>query len=457
MSQHQDNPDQARLITDQRELVEYLASGCKPESAWRIGTEHEKFGFCWDTLRPLPYAGEHGIQAILQGLHEQFDWQPVYEDGNLIALLKDGCSVTLEPGGQLELSGKPLLNLHQTCDEVHTHLHQVKAVADPLNVGFIGLGFQPKWRREDMHWMPKARYQIMREQMLKVGKLGHDMMTRTCTIQVNLDFSSEADMVKKFRVGLALQPVATALFANSAFVEGKPSGYLSYRAHIWTDTDYQRTGQLPFVFEPGMGFERYVDYMLDVPMYFVYRNGKYINTAGQSFRDFLQGRLPALPGEMPTLQDWDDHLTTAFPEVRLKRFLEMRGADGGPWRRICALPALWVGLLYHQPSLDAAWQLVKDWSAEDRQQLMEDVTRHGLRAQVRGQPVLALAKTVLELSRQGLSARQRLNTSGDDETGFLSALEDVVACGISPAEHKVRLYHEKWGQNIDPIFREFAY
>lgn len=457
MSQHQDTPGQVTPIASKQELVDYLASGCKPEADWRIGTEHEKFGFCWDTLKPLPFAGEYGIEAILKGLQQQFDWQPVHEEGNLIALLKGGCSVTLEPGGQLELSGKPLLNLHQTCDEVHTHLHQVKTVADPLNVGFIGLGFQPKWRREDMQWMPKQRYKIMREHMLKVGTLGHDMMTRTCTIQVNLDFSSEADMVKKFRVGLALQPLATALFADSALVDGKPSGYLSYRAHIWTDTDHQRTGQLPFVFESGMGFERYVDYMLDVPMYFVYRDGQHINAAGQSFRDFMQGKLPALPGELPSIKDWDDHLTTAFPEVRLKRFLEMRGADGGPWRRICALPALWVGLLYHQPSLDAAWELVKNWTAEDRAQLMEDVSRQGLRASVRGQPLLDLAETVLKLSRDGLVARNQLNQKGLNETGFLSALDDVVACGVSPAEKKLRLYKEKWGQNVDPIFREFAY
>jgi len=457
MSQRQDNPEQAELITDKQKLVDYLASGCKPESDWLIGTEHEKFGFCWKTLKPLAYEGECGIQTILTSLQEGFDWQPVRENGHLIALLKDGCSVTLEPGGQLELSGKPLQTLHQTCNEVHAHLKQVKAVADPLDVGFIGLGFQPKWQREDMHWMPKKRYEIMREHMLKVGSLGHDMMTRTCTIQVNLDFSSEADMVKKFRVGLALQPLATALFANSAFVDGKPSGYLSYRAHIWTDTDYQRTGQLPFVFESGMGFERYVDYMLDVPMYFVYRNNQYINAAGQSFRDFIQGKLPALPGEYPTIQDWDDHLTTAFPEVRLKRFLEMRGADGGPWRRICALPAFWVGLLYHQPSLDQAWELVKDWTVEDRAQFMQDVTRQGLRASVKSQPLLDLAKTVMDLSKAGLAARQRYNTKGQDETIFLSALEDIVACGVSPAEKKLRLYNEKWDQQIDPIFHEFAY
>lgn len=457
MSQHQDQSSQSSPITDKQTLVDYLASGCKPKSDWRIGTEHEKFGFCWNTLKPLPYDGEHGIRAILQGLQEQFEWKPVLEDGNLIALLKDGCSVTLEPGGQLELSGKPLGNLHQTCSEVHSHLHEVKTIADPLDVGFIGLGFQPKWHREDMQWMPKARYKIMREHMLKVGTLGHDMMTRTCTIQVNLDFSSEADMVKKFRTSLALQPIATALFANSAFVEGKPSGYQSYRAHIWTDTDHQRTGQLPFVFDDNMGFERYVDYMLDVPMYFVYRSGQYINAAGQSFRDFMQGKLPALPGEYPTLKDWDDHLTTAFPEVRLKRFLEMRGADGGPWRRICALPALWVGLLYHQQSLDAASEIVADWTIEDRAQLMQDVTRHGLGASIKGRPLLDLAKEILTLSKQGLVARQATNSSGDDETIFLSALDDIVDCGMSPAERKLKLYDEKWDQNIDPMFKEFAY
>ena len=344
-------------IADKRQLVEYLESGSKPPAAWRIGTEHEKFVFRRSDLRRVPYGGPDGIAALLQGMM-RFGWKPVVENGNTIALSNDArCSITLEPGGQFELSGAPLETVHQTCDEVHEHLRQVREVCDELGLGMIGLGFDPKWRREDISWMPKARYRIMRDYMPKKGRLGLDMMLRTCTVQTNLDYQSEADMVKKFRVSLALQPVAVALFANSPFVQGKPSGLLSQRSLVWTDTDPDRCGTLPFVFEAGFGFERYVNYMLDVPMYFVYRDGRYIDASGLSFRDFMAGRLAVLPGEIPRLGDWIDHLTTAFPEVRLKTFLEMRGADGGPWRRLCALPALWVGILYDGTALDAAADL----------------------------------------------------------------------------------------------------
>ncbi|HZV24536.1 MAG TPA: glutamate--cysteine ligase, partial [Luteimonas sp.] len=343
-------------ITDHRQLVDYIATGGKPPSAWRIGTEHEKFGFRLDDLRPPTFDGERGIEAVLEGL-TRFGWSRIQENGRTIALTRDGASVTLEPAGQLELSGAPLETIHETCIETNGHLREVKDVAQELQLGFLGMGFQPKWRREDMPWMPKGRYGIMRRYMPTVGDLGLDMMTRTCTVQVNLDFSDEADMVKKFRVSLALQPIATALFADSPFTDGKPNGYLSYRSHIWTDTDADRTGMLDFVFEDGFGYERYVDYLLDVPMYFAYRNGIYVDAAGKSFRDFLDGRLDVLPGTLPTLRDWSDHMTTAFPEVRLKKYLEMRGADGGPWNRLCALPAFWVGLLYDDAALDAAWDL----------------------------------------------------------------------------------------------------
>jgi len=449
---------ETRPIESRDELVAYLESGCKPESEWRLGTEHEKFGYTLDDLRPLPYEGERGIAAILGGLAERFDWRPVIEAGNTIALLDDtGASITLEPGGQLELSGALLDNIHQTCTEVNTHLRQVRTVCEPLGVAFLGMGFQPKWRREDMQWMPKARYRIMRRYMQKVGTMGLDMMSRTCTVQVNLDFGSEADMVEKFRVSLALQPIATALFANSPFTDGRPNGFVSYRSRVWEDTDPDRTGMLPFVFDAEMGFERYVDYMLDVPMYFVYRDGEYIDAAGQSFRDFLRGRLPALPGERPTLKDWEDHLTTAFPEVRLKRYLEMRGADGGPWARLCALPALWVGLLYHRPSLDAAWDIARDWSMEERLQLRHDVPRLGLKAEVRGRSVRDIALEVIELARVGLAARGRLNGAGDNETGFLAPLQEVADTGVTPAERKLRMYYDEWGESIDPAFTECAY
>lgn len=447
-----------KTINSKAELTEYLESGCKPPSRWRLGTEHEKFGYTMDDLRPLPYSGERGIRTILTRLEEDFDWQPVLENGQTIALLDDtGASITLEPGGQLELSGAVLDNIHQTCTEVNTHLKQVRSICEPMGIGFLGMGFQPKWPIEDMQWMPKARYRIMRDYMQKVGSMGQDMMARTCTVQVNMDFSSEQDMVHKFRTSLALQPIATALFANSPFTDGKPNGYLSYRSRVWEDTDPDRTGMLPFVFEDGMGFERYTDYMLDVPLYFVYRDGEYIDASGQSFRDFLNGRLPALPGELPTITDWENHLTTAFPEVRLKKFLEMRGADGGPWARLCALPALWAGLLYHQPSLDAAWDLSRDWSMEERLKLRTDVPRLGLEAVIRQRTVGDIALEVIELARQGLTARGRLNPAGDNESGFLSPLQQVAESGVTPAERKLNCYHGEWNGSVDPVFTECAY
>ncbi len=445
-------------IESRNDLLDYMASGSRPAAQWRMGTEHEKFGFTQDDLRPLPYEGERSIRAILTGLAEKFDWKPVLENGLPIALSdRTGASITLEPGGQLELSGALLDNLHETCLEVNTHLKQVKAIAEPLGIAFLGMGFLPKWARDDMQWMPKGRYRVMKQYMAKVGSLGQDMMSRTCTVQVNLDFSSEADMVQKFRTALALQPVATALFANSPFTEGKPNGYCSYRSRIWEDTDPDRTGMLPFVFEDGMGFERYVEYILDVPMYFVYRDGRYIDASGLSFRDFMKGQLPVLPGEKPTIKDWEDHLTTAFPEVRLKRFLEMRGADGGPWGQLCALPAFWAGLLYHAPSLDAAWELSRDWSMEERLQLRHDVPRQGLKATIQGRSVQSLAGELLVLAGDGLSARRRLNSSGDDETGFLEPLRQTAESGLSPSDVKLANYYGKWNQSVDPIYRECAY
>ena len=444
----------AELITDKRQLVSYLESGCKPSEQWRIGTEHEKFAYSLEDYRRLPYEGDKGIRAMLEGL-TRFGWQRVEENGHVIALLKGQASVTLEPGGQFELSGAPLDNIHQTCFEVHEHLDQVKEIGSELGTGMIGLGFDPKWRREDVPWMPKGRYKIMREYMPKRGKLGLDMMLRTCTVQVNLDFESEAGMAKKFRVGLALQPIATALFANSPFVEGKPSGLLSTRSHIWTDTDPDRTGDLPFVFESGFGFERYVEYMLDVPMYFVFREGKYIDAAGQSFRDFLAGKLPALPGELPNMSDWTDHLSTAFPEVRLKSFLEMRGADGGPWNKICALPAFWVGLLYDQTALDAAWDLVKGWDMAGREALRSAVPKLGLDAPLPGGGTLRdIAGEVLAISRAGLTARGKLNASGDNETTYLAPLDEIVASGKVPAQVLLDKFHGEWGGDISRVYEE---
>ena len=438
------------------QLVAYVAAGEKAAADWRIGTEHEKFGFRLDDLRPPTWEGAHGIGVLLEGM-TRFGWERVLEDGKLIALLRDNASVTLEPAGQLELSGAPLENIHETCAEVASHLKEVKQVADEIGLGFLGMGFQPKWRREDMPWMPKGRYRIMREYMPRVGSLGLDMMTRTCTVQVNLDYASEADMVKKFRVGLALQPVATALFADSPFTEGKPNGYQSYRSHIWTDTDADRTGMLDFVFEDGFGYERYVDYLLDVPMYFSYRDGRYVDLAGRSFRTFMRGDLAELPGAKPSFRDWADHMTTAFPEVRLKKFLEMRGADGGPWGRLCALPAFWVGLLYDQTALDAAWDLVRDFTREERHALRDGVPRHALKLPFRGGTLRDLAGAALEIAAHGLQRRARLTPAGADERIFLDTLLQIVDADQTPAERKLELFHGPWQGNVDRVFREFAY
>ncbi|GAA0295891.1 glutamate--cysteine ligase [Rhodovulum strictum] len=441
------------------QLAEYLEAGCKPRDAWRIGTEHEKFGYDKATLKPIPYAGERSVLAVLQGLRQRYGWAPIFEGEHIIGLEKDGANVSLEPGGQLELSGAPLCTIHQTCDEVNEHLREVRSVADEIGVGFIGLGAAPVWTHDEMPVMPKGRYRLMTDYMDRVGTMGKTMMYRTCTVQVNLDFSSEADMVQKLRVALALQPVATALFANSPFLEGKPNGHKSWRARVWRDLDPARTGMLPFAFEDGFGFERWVDYALDVPMYFVYRDGKYIDALGQSFRDFLAGRLPALPGEVPTLSDWADHLTTIFPEARVKKFIEMRGADGGPWRRLCALPALWVGLTYDQSALDAAWDLVKDWDAETRDAWRVAASVHGLQAEVGGRKMQALAAEVVAIARSGLKARARPGLGGmvQDERHFLHALEDSVETGKAPADELLEHYHGDWNGDLSRIYAEYSY
>jgi len=444
-------------IESRDNLVGFLESGNKPREAWRIGTEHEKFGYRLSDHSPLPYDGPCSIRAMLEGLRDRFGWEPVEEGGNIIGLTMNGANVSLEPGGQLELSGAPLENIHQTCDEVNEYLREVHAIADEIGAGFIGLGAAPVWRHQDMDTMPKGRYGIMTRYMPTRGTRGLHMMYRTCTVQVNLDWADEADMVQKFRVGLALQPVATALFANSPFWEGKPAGVQSYRSLCWQDLDPDRTGMLPFVFEDGFGFERYVDYALDVPMYFVYRDGKYIDVAGQSFRDFLAGRLPGLQGEKPTLSDWADHLTTIFPEVRIKKFMEMRGADGGPWRRICALPAFWVGLIYDQVSLDAALELARGWTAEERDKLRRDAGRLGLKAEIGGRTLQAVARDVLAISEAGLQARGMGGHFDADEAHFLNALKEIDATGRAAAEELLEHYHGDWGGDLDRIYAQYSY
>jgi glutamate--cysteine ligase len=442
-------------------LLGAMTKGAKPKDQWRIGAEHEKFGFDKATLARPAYDGPGGIKAMLEGL-QRFGWSPVEENGFLIGLERRNAegfiaSVSLEPGGQFELSGAPLLTIHDICNETGQHLMEVKQVADQIGVGFLGAGFDPLWSREQVPVMPKGRYDIMRAYMPKVGTLGLDMMLRTCTIQANLDFDSEADMVAKFRTSLALQPIATALFANSPFTEGRPNGFLSARANVWTDTDPDRTGMLDFVFQDGFGFERYADYALDTPMYFAKRDGKYVDASGQSFRDFQAGKLPALPGQYPTIKDWNDHLTTLFPEVRLKAYLEMRGADGGPWSRICALPALWAGVLYDAPSLAAAWDLCKDWDIADHERLRRDVTRLGLKAEVAGRSVRDIAVDMVAIARQGLKNRAKFSGGMVDERGYLAELEDIADSGVTPAERLLDLYHGPWQGDVKRIYADFAY
>jgi glutamate--cysteine ligase len=446
-------------VESRDQLVAWLAEGARPVERYRIGTEHEKLPFTLQDHGPVPYEGPRGIRALLTGMRHLLGWEPILEGSTLIGLadVTRGGAISLEPGGQFELSGEPVNTIHATSAELNAHLAQLREVATPLGIGFCGIGMSPKWTREETPVMPKGRYRVMANYMPKVGNLGLDMMFRTCTVQVNLDFSSEADMVKKLRVGLALQPVATALFANSPFTEGKPNGFLSFRGEIWRDTDPDRTGMLPFAFERGMGFERYVDYALDVPMYFIKRGATYIDVAGSSFRDLLAARHPAVPGERATFSDWANHLTTLFPEVRLKRYLEMRGADSGPWARICALPALWVGLLYDQTSLDAAWDLVKGWSAAERQKLRDDVPKLGLKAIIGGRRVHDVARDVLAIARAGLARRRRLDYRGTDETPFLAPIEEVIATGKTPAEVLLERYQGEWRQSVEPAFDALAY
>jgi glutamate--cysteine ligase len=454
-----DNAEAQAPIESRRQMIEYFEQGMKPKSDWRIGTEHEKFAFLTDTLEPVPYFGARSIQALLTGLKERFGWDGVYEGENIIALAdpKGMANISLEPGGQFELSGAPLECVHDTCSEVNEHLQQVREIGDKLGIGFLGLGASPVWTRAETPIMPKGRYKIMAPYMDKVGTMGRDMMFRTCTVQVNLDFGTEADMVQKLRVSVALQPIATALFANSPFLEGKPNGFKSFRSHVWTDTDNARAGMLPFIFEQGMSFERYVDYALDVPMYFSMRNGKFVNTAGESFRKFLDGQLPQLPGEKPKMKDWADHLTTIFPEVRLKRYLEMRGADSGPWRRLCALPAFWTGLLYDQAALDGAWDLVKGWTTEERQTLRDQVPKMGLEGTIVGRPVLDVARDVLKLAREGLNNRGKTGCKGKTEASFLDVLDESVATGKTAADELLALYRGTWKGDISRVFRDFAY
>ncbi|MBX7146881.1 MAG: glutamate--cysteine ligase [Alphaproteobacteria bacterium] len=443
-------------ITHKDQLINYFIKACCPKDQWKIGTEHEKFLFNKKDLKPVPYEGDKGIKRILSDL-SHLGWDPIYEEGNIIALSRNQASISLEPGGQFELSGAPLHNIHQTYHEIKNHLIETYKICTSINVGMLGMGFLPKWQRQDITWMPKKRYQIMKDYMPTRGHLGHDMMLRTSTVQANLDFSSEKDMIQKMRLGFALQSLVTALFADSPFVEGKNSEYQSYRARVWLDTDPDRCGLLPFVFDQDMSFERYVDYALNVPMYFVYYDNRYINVAGQSFKDFMKGNLPALPGVVPTLSDWSNHLTTLFPDVRLKNIIEMRGADSGSLDMLCALPALWVGLLYDQNTLDEAWDLVRDWTYKEREELRRTVPKYGLKTVFRGQPLNHLAKKIVDLAAQGLSRRSIYNDQHQDESYFLDILKKRIDQDCSPAEEKVKLFNGRWSQNLHKLYEEYSF
>ena len=432
------------LIESYEQLAGYLSDGCKPKENWKIGTEHEKFGFRKNDFTPLQYDGECSIKAMLNGLKENYEWSEISEDGNIIGLSKNGANISLEPGGQLELSGAPLDSIHETCDEVNQHLIEVKNIADKIGAGFFGLGAAPEWTHREMPMMPKGRYKLMTDYMGKVGTHGKQMMYRTCTVQVNLDFSSEHDMIKKMRVGLALQPIATALFANSPFFEGKLNDHKSWRSRVWRDLDNDRTGMLPFVFEEDFGFEAWTEYVLDVPMYFVYRDGKYINALGQSFRDFLKGKLPALPGEKPKISDWADHLTTVFPEARMKQFIEMRGADGGPWDRICALPAVWVGLLYDEDALEETEKIAKQISYEEVIEATFNCSKTGLNSKIGKFKSQELAIELLKIAKTGLKKRNFLNSSGENETGYLSPLLNMAEEGKTLADTMLQKYLKDW-------------
>jgi glutamate--cysteine ligase len=434
------------LIEHHWQMADYIAGGCKPAAEWRIGTEHEKFGFLTDTLLPLPYEGPRSISALFDGLMRQHGWAPLHEGGRVIGLRRGAANISLEPGGQFELSGAPLASLHDTAAELATHLAEVRAIADLLGIGFLGIGAAPVWTHDQMPVMPKGRYRLMTDYMGRVGTHGTQMMYRTCTVQVNLDFASEADMVRKLRVALALQPVATALFASSPFFEGRPNGHRSWRSRIWRGLDDARTGMLPFVFQDGMGFERWVDWVLDVPMYFVYRDGRYIDALGQSFRDFLQGRLPALPGEKPTLSDFADHMTTVFPEARVKRYIEMRGADAGAEPMLNALPAFWVGLMYDGSALDAAWDLVKGLDQPTREGLRVAASERALAGEAGGIRLADLAARALALSEAGLRAR------GLGEEVFLAPLAEEIASGRTRADRLLDLYHGAWAGDLAPIY-----
>jgi glutamate--cysteine ligase len=446
-------------IETMAQLADFIAQGCKPAEEFRIGTEHEKFGFRHDDLSAPGYENG-GIRAVLEGL-AQLGGEPITDNGQPIGLKQGGASVSLEPAGQFELSGAPLADLHATAAELDAHFGALRHVAEPLGLGFAPLGFHPLATQAAMPWMPKGRYAIMRRYMPLVGSLGLDMMTRTCTVQVNLDYASEDDMRRKLRVGLLLQPLATALFANSPFTEGRPNGYQSYRAQIWTDTDNQRSGIPRLMLDDDFGFARYAEWLIDaVPMYFVYRQGRYIDVAGRSFRAFMAGQVPELAGETATLGDFADHMTTVFTDVRLKRFLEMRGADAGSPAMMLAQSAFWVGLLYDEAALDAALALVQGVGHEAVAALRAAVPHDGIEARLDApwpvRTMRALARAAVDIAHAGLVARARRDPQGRDESGYLDPLRAIAEGGPNQAQYWLSRYQDAWHGDAGRILSEAA-
>ena len=436
------------------DLIKWFEAGCKPKNLFRIGTEHEKFVYKLNSLKPVSYNEPSGIKNILKSL-VRFGWVEVSEGGNIIALRKDNQSITLEPGGQLELSGAPLENIHQTCSEVNEHLKQVKIIGNELNIGFLGVGARLEGKLASDLWMPKPRYKIMKDYMPLGGNLGLGMMADTCTVQTNLDYSSEEDMSRKLKTSFILQPIVTALFASSPIEKMKPSKYITRRAAIWFDVDKDRCGTPKFIFDEDLSFESWVDYALKVPMYFIKRNGQYINCAGASFEKFMLGQLEQLPNEKPTILDWEDHLSTIFTEIRLKQYIEFRGADAGPWKSLCALPALWVGLLYDSESLNEAESLAKSWSFDMYKKAYEEVPIKGLDLIINKRSINDYANDLIAISKRGLKKRKFLDGTGNDESGYLNQLEEITHTGNSQAKKMLSMWNNN--EPLKSIYDHYSY
>lgn len=447
-------------IESKDQLIDFIKSGEKNPANFKIGTEHEKFVFNLSNNRPVKYDGEKGIKDLLTSL-EEFGWKTIKEGNNIIALSRSGAlgggSITLEPAGQFELSGAMLETVHETIKEIIDHKSQISLVGKKLDLGFLSLGFAPNWKREEMPVMPKERYQVMKRYMPTKGNHGLDMMFRSCTSQVNLDYSSEEDMIKKFRISLLAQPIVTALFANSPFKDGKLNNYKSYRSEVWKDTDPDRTGILPFVFKDNMGYESYVNYALEVPMYFIYRDGNYIDLAGSSFKDFIEGKLDKVSNYSATIEDWELHLTTIFPEVRLKTYLEMRGADAGGIAQICSLSAFWTGLLYNNDSLNKAGELFNDIDVAELAKVRNLVPKEGLNCAVGKYNVYNLASELIELSLQGLKSRNKLDIEGNDETKYLNPIIRIMKDKENSADKLIRKYNSEWNKDIMKIYEECVF